>query len=468
MAWISRLLAAAAIGLVPGVVLCATIHVDDDNTSGPWDGTPMNPYVSIQDAIDVAAPGDVIDVAGGTYGGQIRFEDKTDIELRGAGAEQTMIDGQFIGSVVLVFGSSVSIHGFTIANGDAPVGYAVWVRESRVDIHDNTIINNRGGIYAYACPPLNCPEPIAPSHLVIERNHIRKTHTQYAIFIWRSTGLIASNLVTGNTGSGAITLGGSPVDVLGNTIVDNIASIAVSTSPFGLPHRIANNIVVNNEWGIHVTGGETSETFLVDISHNDLWDNINANYWESWGGVGLPSYDGPFTPPPTAGEINVDPQFVAGGGYRLSPSSPCIDTGSPPQDFTGVACLDLDGGPRLRDADGDGVAAHDMGAVEYEDPTLLPEEVANVGWESTNPDRLTWDAEPSSDAYEVYRGELTALGYQDWGSCQGTTSATTFDDAELPPPGAGFFYVVTGQAGIATGTMGFATCAERSNYNGCP
>ncbi len=44
----------------------AIIYVDDDNTSGPWDGTVEHPYQYIQDGIDNAVAGDTILVLAGT------------------------------------------------------------------------------------------------------------------------------------------------------------------------------------------------------------------------------------------------------------------------------------------------------------------------------------------------------------------------------------------------------------------
>jgi len=44
-----------------------TIYVDDNNTAGPWDGTPEHPYQHIQDGVDNASAGDTIFVFAGYY-----------------------------------------------------------------------------------------------------------------------------------------------------------------------------------------------------------------------------------------------------------------------------------------------------------------------------------------------------------------------------------------------------------------
>ena len=61
-----------------------------DNDAGA--GTETDPYATIQHALDVAAEGDTIDVAPGTYRENLVWQTKSLI-LRGAGAGISIVDG---------------------------------------------------------------------------------------------------------------------------------------------------------------------------------------------------------------------------------------------------------------------------------------------------------------------------------------------------------------------------------------
>ena len=59
-------------------------------------------------------------------------------------------------------------------------------------------------------------------------------------------------------------------------------------------------------------------------------------------------------------------------GYHLAAGSPCLDAGAAPAIYSGVPPVDLDGGLRLRDWNGDGLSYADMGTYEATNPAVRP------------------------------------------------------------------------------------------------
>lgn len=164
------------------------------------------------------------------------------------------------------------------------------------------------------------------------------------------------------------------------------------------------------------------------------------------------------------------PQFVGGSAYHLAPGSPLIDSGPSPSTFQGSPCNDLDGGPRLRDGDGDHLAR--MGPGAYETAVAhTPGPVTGLVW--TGKTTLGLSSEPSAAEYHVYRANLDAIGYDDFGLCRNGLDAsrtdTVLSDAQLPAPGQGYFYGITAEdAGGNQGSLGFGSCVERGTYDPCP
>jgi hypothetical protein len=86
---------------------------------------------------------------------------------------------------------------------------------------------------------------------------------------------------------------------------------------------------------------------------------------------------------------------------------------------------------------------------------------------------MTWDSVPSSAEYHVYMGSLANLDYTGFGSCRDDLDADRTDtqlaDAESLAPGTGRFYLITAESSShGEGSLGSATCVERSNFNACP
>jgi hypothetical protein len=171
------------------------------------------------------------------------------------------------------------------------------------------------------------------------------------------------------------------------------------------------------------------------------------------------------------GNLNVAPQFVdaVSGDYRLLPASPLVEhasAGLSPADFTGVPCQDLDGRPRLLDAEGDGLAVGDLGAYELPRQATVPGEV--TGLQFTDQTTLEWDAEAAAATYDVFRGEAPLAFCPDLILLQSGSSATTLTDGDDPPLGGIFLYVIQALDALGDGgTLGSGQCAERSRPELC-
>jgi len=110
-------------------VLEDTIYVDDDNNSGVENGSQADPYNTIQEAMDVAQSGNVIQVEPGQYAGVSGVPGVTNVTLSGSGALVTFISGDLAD-----LQRATVVEGFTIDNGQITI--------SRFGIIRNNFIQN--------------------------------------------------------------------------------------------------------------------------------------------------------------------------------------------------------------------------------------------------------------------------------------------------------------------------------------
>ena len=83
---------------------------------------------------------------------------------------------------------------------------------------------------------------------------------------------------------------------------------------------------------------------------------------------------------------------------------------------------------------------------------------------------LTWDAAARAETYDIQRGTLTELALGSYGACWAAEIAvTTYDDADVPAAGEGYFYLVRGHdAGCGEGGSLGTDSAGVPRPSACP
>jgi hypothetical protein len=204
-----------------------------------------------------------------------------------------------------------------------------------------------------------------------------------------------------------------------NTIVgsgyDGLYFMATETST--VQAYAANNIVAGNAgFGIYRSEASSGVVNLTN-NFNLLFANTAGNY---------------FGATPGADSIAANPQFKdAGmGNYRLRFSSPAIDSGTnTPPGGLGLGG-DLDGGPRVKDGDGDASAVCDMGAYEASAVCTKPTLRTPTGGQPT----YQWDCGGGEwEWFWVYVQNLSTGAY--YGSDWVNSSANTWGQPSALPWG---------------------------------
>ncbi|MGB2698183.1 MAG: NosD domain-containing protein [Candidatus Zixiibacteriota bacterium] len=277
-----------------------TIYVDDDNTSGPWDGTSDHPYQYIQDGIDNANPKDTVFVCNGTYYENAVVDES--IDLIGENRDSTVIDGGGTGGVISVSSDSFNVSGFKIRNsGSEYPNSGIYVDSSNyITIFDNIISNN--GYYGIL---LYKSSYNTISGNIITENSTLGIYLQGAYWEHSYNNVVSSNNITKN--SWGIDLDHSDYnEIFDNNIIDNEIGVWVN---FCNGNNIYHNNFINN----------TSDG--VNKGSN-IWDDgypFGGNYWDDYTGIDI--YHGPDQDIPGGDAIGDTPILL---GYQCQDTYPLM------------------------------------------------------------------------------------------------------------------------------------------------
>jgi parallel beta-helix repeat protein len=162
------------------------VYANAHNVNDPFeDGSLEHPFDQIQEAIDWAWKGDVIQVAAGTFYEKVVVNKP--LSLVGQSITDTVIDGNFTGNVVDITAYNVNVSGFTIRrSGTNHNGIYVDGTTSGNNVSGNIITGNGFGIHLDSC-----------SNNTIDGNSI--ANNGQGIYLWASSNnSIFRNNVTSN------------------------------------------------------------------------------------------------------------------------------------------------------------------------------------------------------------------------------------------------------------------------------
>ncbi len=379
---------------------------------------------TIQAAIFSAVSGDTVVVAPGTYVERINFMGKAITVRSEQGPDGTIIDGGGAGPVVTFQSGETRasvLRGFTVRGGYiAHSGGGIYIWNASPTVEGNVIADNRAcsgaGIYSQFGSPLVANNRItrnastgctggwgmgvyvggnssaeivdneisenrgeaasggglalfAAGNATVSGNVIKNNSTSGPAGCGYGGGIrtanfsqvrLINNLIVGNSacvGAGIDWVASSGVNVwVNNTVAANSASVswpAVHVSGYDARHALHNNIFAASAGPAFYCDNTTGVSLPV-LSSNDVFSGDGAAYGGTCGDqTGID------------GNISADPKFLdaAGGDFRVTMTSPAIDTGNGSAPY--LPAVDVAGGQRVVDGDGDGDARVDIGALEY-------------------------------------------------------------------------------------------------------
>jgi len=246
-----------------------TIYVDARNT-GFEDGSKEYPYNTIQEGINAASSGDIIQVRAGTYNESIII-DENGLMIIGEGRENTIINGGDAGFVIYVVANNLTFSGFTVQNGE--YGIYLW-KSSNNNLTGNIALNNQYGIYLESS-----------NNNSFSGNSV--SGNSYGIYVYHSSHNVFSSNTASRNSDGIYLEGSSFNSLSGNTFSSNNRHGILLYHSSNIV--LSGNTALNNTYGIYASGSDNNVLSGNTVSNNDygiylyysgsniLSDNVASN-----------------------------------------------------------------------------------------------------------------------------------------------------------------------------------------------
>jgi parallel beta-helix repeat protein len=229
-------------------------------------------FSSIQEGINAARSGDVVQVAAGVYREQLRLKEQ--VNVVGAGIDQSIVEG--VDFKPVVYGANYArLEGFTITNSGEYPGYGIFCNHTSPTITKVRVAGNKWGLGSYFSSPKinNCvieDNKVEGIHCIasypdIVNNIIRRNGDGiYCCFCFSLT--IEKNNIRDNKYTGVYVIHSSPT-LKDNDMVNN-GYQNVLCNVFSIPLIKMNNI-----------SGET--IYNLELYQNNEFIDAKRNFWGS-------------------------------------------------------------------------------------------------------------------------------------------------------------------------------------------
>ena len=262
------------------------VYVDDDNTSGPWDGTLEHPYQHIQDGIDNSEAGDVVAVWSGDYYEQVVVD--RSIALVGEEVATTIVQDNEWYVVVEIAADGVWFSGFTVTSGsDDPDCEGIDITADSCTVVGNSVVDTEVGIGVYEA-----------SYSSVRDNYMTNAGDNCSVCVSSAShNVIQGNTLVGGDQGIVVTVESSDNAIVGNIISDH--------SLYGIRLRdatgntVSENTINGNRNGLRVdqaSGNTISDNAFMDnrfdgISVEESTDLVmTGNMFAAGGGISLHFY----------------------------------------------------------------------------------------------------------------------------------------------------------------------------------